>query len=425
MISRGRILIALFAAILVAGVLLLIFLRPQKIQYYSSGILGKNINFAEMKEDSIFFFSGHNFSKISTRDYKTTAISKEYNFPVLENVQYGSNKVLFKASGASSVDDLYSILVANSLDTEEPHWWVIDMNTKQLSLLSAVNKNNYIESAMIKSDVIYAVESGYENSHEKTEKYMYKISSTQREQIGKLNPKYSYPEIVAEYGNTIYLQKSSIDLQNPQNSLIGISNGKETLIDEKIEFPQAGSNNKIFYKKTSELGQHDTVGDIIEFDASGVKKIIKKNSSEVIFVDKNSGVLLIKGEGDILYEGGKLKQLDADQDFYKVDANQIFKKAPNAYMAVDGAYTLYLISTDQKSSEVVNKNAITSPEIPRDYFGDGFNIRNLDDSDAYEVYITKDPYLTNQQKALNYLQSKGMDTNLANIIWLAYPSVKK
>jgi hypothetical protein len=427
--------------LLVLSVVLLLLLtsKPKTVYVYNKSVIASNIQKPHLIDSStLYYFSGSAFVSYNFNKAETKPLTPIYILPAIDDIKWSRQGALFKASGYVPGDDLYGIISQKKMDPNIDHWWICNFSTGVISLADDSAGGVAVE------DMAWVDPSSGSF-----------VFSTKGTGITTKLSKFGQESGEGSGGNGLYLNRSGSisQLVGPELNVTGILG--------------AGSQAAIYVSDSSKINRVNLAGDSNNTlaDDYGLGGVVSESGKSIVYLSNNLKAKSGSKSGDDDPRPLKLLSFANSsnqkiQDSFKGTAqfdshdnlllNYLDKDTAvlESYMPNDHSRTRYSMKEFDKNelanfllpinleandfvvTNVNNRlfhytpNEVESPTSPNyehkiqdDIFLDGFTINYDPGSGNYTVTINKNPYRINQQKALAYIKSKGIDPYQIPIEW--------
>lgn len=387
--------------------------RPKQINLYKATPGGTNIQFPYLAgPNSIEFFTGSGFAAYDTKTQTSQNISPQFTFPTVSQVRWSKTGVLLKASDYTVADDLYPAITKKALSVSGEYWWLYDFASQKLSMVLPNIQYNVVDAFWNSSGTNYCYISTDGSLH---------VSGTTDIVVAKVDQ----GARIKQFGDNVITLTQGNTLE--QISTTGHHSIK-TLVTGAFQDSYVSPDGKTiaYVINTHPKSSGVVPGDLYKIGPSDGKP--HKVLSGFDGVLAGSGGDLYAGYSDTtgnrlqLYpKTGRTVNYSLGVSLNKGDLiGTVLPVSPD---------TIYVVSKNNNLAEVTDRNKTVSVpisykyRIQTDLYKNGFEIHYDPYKDTYEVDITTNPYLVNQQAALDYIRTQAVDPNQIRIFWRAYDGV--
>lgn len=382
----------------------------------------------QISSQTIYYFSGSAFVSYDLTTHKTTPLTPIYSMPsVVNQVVWSKQGAIFNASGYTSVDQLYTILVQKSLSPNRYYWWSVDFKTGAISLIGDPASGADVRGAAWQTDT------GFVYAEQPTGKDTLTIlqssltPTTPPKAAGTLpadaiirgatssTALYTQPNNTAEKLVSLNLaSKQTTDLipnllsllaASPDGSVLAITEAKKPYAPEVPRGPLVLHNQAS--KKTTIISSN--------FRGLGVWGPTS-DQWFVLGLDTNNTPT------GFTLAGGKTTQFGLQIKNGQQAANHLtpIGQAAAGLVVTDTTRQVHLLS----AKAVTNLPALPDySAIQTDTYQPTFDLNYIRAQDQYSVYISQNPYQANVQAVLHYLTDRHYDPYQLRLKWYAYDEV--
>ena len=433
MLTRKRIIIIAIAAV---GAIVAYFIFSALNSYKKSDSFATNIQYADMKNGKVSFFTGSNFAQLNIISGKTESISPILILPPITSMELGNNGAIFQATDYSPVDDLYKILISKNIPTNDSYWWYYNLESKKYELLIDEENNRPASAAKWVNDneFVYMALPGEADAKKLNTDFYLRGSNGKVKKVASYENKASdeVVGIVSANSNSVFVTiRSENDLRL---SKIDYKSGKETIIENGINREVAVSpdgNSYIVSKLNTKIKNTSDISSLsdIFYIKGDTKKKIANGFNGISRWDKKSNSFISYGEdsegrNEVIFTNADLnKKLSLDKSTDGLTINSV--------LVNNGTDDLLLVDENNKIFHYSKKNYDNVPPLQDDaslhgdFFEEGFNINYFPDDGAYNVYVNSNPFSVNSQKAIEFIKAKNLDPNQLYLRWYADDDVNR
>lgn len=109
--------------------------RSWTVSLYASQVAARNINFPDLKNGKLRFFTGTAIAELNLQTLNSRSLTREYELPEISTLRWGGEKIVLKAEKLSPNDDLYD-LADTAVRDSSYSWWLLDLRTDTISPFS-------------------------------------------------------------------------------------------------------------------------------------------------------------------------------------------------------------------------------------------------------------------------------------------------
>ena len=413
----------IFLALVVAASLFIglwLWLRTPEINLVLNGPVANNIQFPEKSTaNKIRFFTGSGFAELDTVTGKTRALSRIMLLPLVSEVRWGGDEVLFLASGYSASDELSSLLAQKSLPESRPYWWKYSLSSGQFELVGESVNRPLVEDAFWSSGsspkTYYFTLVGQE---EGSKKDLYEAKPGLRPQL------ISSPSNVLKFieaNSSHILFSRSPKTGEGQVVLLKRATGREEVLPTGnfIGKISRSSSGDIAYLVPKEAHSETAIGDLYVL-SDGKKRLLLKDFDGNYLWSRDKLI----GNGytaedpiSFLYEDGalKTKDLQTKEQVPRMASSTLLSEKPLSFLMVDRESQAYIASEDR----VQVKDLPDESKLRKPMSQSGFYLIYDESEKRYFVYILQDSFSQGAQNAIKYIRSQGIDPYQLDIKWYA------
>lgn len=407
--------IALLAFVLIGIVLVLI--TGGRNSYSPSSVAAKNIQYPHTDGQDMYFFTGHGFAKYSTGERKAIALTDFVQFPEIFEVDISSQGAVFKTTQTYPTDDLFYMLEKMKLPTNGSYWWYVNFADKKITVLGDKEgfQREVINAKWTEGNELLVARRNLLSTV--PEFRLYKLASDQ------LEPAYTntgavLAELLWSDGNSALVSINQADRNKIVLYKIGFP-------DNSFEpLPETVGGNAIVNSKGESLAftasitqDEDTKNDsprglyYFKLGSSEPDLLLKDFSGNV--TPDHAGGFYIAGtsEGEKylgkINNSGDLEEVNITDSVLDYSFASTGDKESQQIVIVDTSGQLYFLSTQDISYPEVSSVPVGATNINRTEYSAAY----FESSDSFSILVTKNPYRQNVERALDELQSLGIDTN--------------